>query len=530
MTSTRTALTLQDMGWTAATAAELTDQFNGGEAGYREVKAPFTNSYLYALPLSSDHAVDEAVARARSSQLRWAATKITERIDVMLRFHDLLLRHREDVLDIIQFETGKARRDALEELLDVCVVTQYYARTAKRLLADRAHRGAIPVLTSVREVHHPIGVVGVIAPWNYPLSLALSDAVPAMLAGNAVVVKPDVQTSLTAGWCRRLLREAGLPANVYQLVTGDGPTVGARLIDQVDHVMFTGSSATGRIVAARCGERLISATMELGGKNALIVRADAQVGRAARIAERAVFANSGQLCIAMERIYVDRKLFEPFVEQLRNRVAALKIGTRPGWGSDLGPLINDTHLDRVSGQVEQALTAGATVVSGGQRRPEIGPLVYLPTLLTDVTVGMDLCGQETFGPVASIYVTSDDDHAIQLANDTEYGLNASIVTADVGRGKALARRLNSGSVNINDGYAAAWGSVAAPLGGRGASGLGARHGVAGLLNYTESQTIATQRIWGFSAPAGISDRRWADLLARSVRIMRPLGHRSKGAS
>ena len=187
-------------------------------------------------------------------------------------------------------------------------------------------------------------------------------------------------------------------------------------------------------------------------------------------------------------------------------------------------------IDLRAGSASGTGAGGATVVSGGRRRPEIGPLVYLPTLLTDVTVGMDLCGQETFGPVASIYVTSDDDHAIQLANDTEYGLNASIVTADVGRGKALARRLNSGSVNINDGYAAAWGSVAAPLGGRGASGLGARHGIAGLLNYTESQTIATQRIWGFSAPAGISDRRWADLLARSVRIMRPLGHRSKGAS
>lgn len=519
---------LTSMGWQPRTATELGEQLSTSpQAMSHEVIAPFTGTALHALPLSSTNDVDAAVARARTAQGSWARTSVRDRVAILLGFHDLLLARRDEVLDLIQFETGKARRDALEEVLDVCIVIQHYARRAGRLLQDSRHRGAIPVLTTVREVRHPVGVVGVIAPWNYPLSLAASDAVAALIAGNAVVVKPDMQTSLTAAWVRLLLAEAGLTPELYEVVTGDGASIGGALIDRVDFVMFTGSTQTGRIVAARCGERLIGATMELGGKNALIVRADVDLNRAARIAVQAIVANAGQLCISMERLYVADAIFDAFVDRVSHRMRALTIATAPGWGADMGPLINAAHFQRVDAQVRQARECGAHVITGGHAVPERGPLAYAPTLLTGVTESMQLCRAETFGPVASVYAVADDEEAIAAANDTEYGLNAAILTTDARTGQAMARRLNSGSVNINDGYAAAWGSVAAPLGGRGASGIGVRHGDEGLLAYTQAQTIAQQRVLGFAAPAGISDRRWGQLLAQSTRIMRPWSPRPR---
>lgn len=514
--------TLLDLGWQPQSADELAGEFGVryGSTG-RDIIAPFTGTTLYGLRESCLDDVDAAVAQARVAQVMWERQSVPDRIALLLRFHDLLLAQRDEVLDLIQFETGKARRDALEEVLDVCVVIQHYARTAGQLLRDRRHRGAVPVLTAVREVRHAVGVVGVIAPWNYPLSLAASDAVAALIAGNAVIVKPDVQTSLTAAWVRRLLRQAGLDAGLYQVVTGDGTSTGAALIDRVDYVMFTGSTNIGRIVAARCGERLIGCTMELGGKNALIVRADASIERSARIASQSMVANAGQLCISMERMYVAESIADAFVSALVDRLENLVVGNAPGWGSDLGPLISAEHYQRVAEHVDQARAAGARILTGGYGDVHRGPFAYAPTLLAEVTDDMTVCAAETFGPVASVYPVVNDDEAIARANDTGYGLNASILTADTRMGRVLARQLHTGSVNINDGYAAAWGSVSAPLGGRGASGIGVRHGSAGLLSYTEPQTIATQRLWGFSAPAHISDRMWGHSLARSTQIMRP---------
>jgi succinate-semialdehyde dehydrogenase/glutarate-semialdehyde dehydrogenase len=230
---------------------------------------------------------------------------VQERARIILRFHDLVLARRTEALDLVQSETGKCRRDALEEVLDVALVARHYSRDAVRLLRPRARRGVFPGLVKVRELRQPIGVVGLIAPWNYPLTLVSGDAIPALLAGNSVVIKPDTKTSLTALWVLDLLIEAGLPESVVRIVLGDGPGVGGMLIDRADYVMFTGSTATGRLVAKRCGERLIDCSLELGGKNAMIVRADADIARSVEIAERACFANAGQLCVSIERIYVD---------------------------------------------------------------------------------------------------------------------------------------------------------------------------------------------------------------------------------
>ena len=269
-----------------------------------DVIEPFSGDVLYSLPTSTEADVDAAFDRARAVQPAWAAMSIASRCAVMLRFHDLLLADRHAGLDLVQRETGKARKDANEEVLDVCITARHYARDARRLLRPRRHLGAFPGLVGVTELRTPKGVVGVISPWNYPVTLAASDAIPAMIAGNASVLKPDVQTTLSALWIADLLMQAGLPEGVFTVVSGEGPVVGPMVIDRSDYVMFTGSTAVGRQVAQRCGERLIGCSMELGGKNAMIVRADAEPEWAASIAVRGSFSNSGQLCISMERIYV----------------------------------------------------------------------------------------------------------------------------------------------------------------------------------------------------------------------------------
>lgn len=489
----------------------------------RDVIEPFTGDVLYALPTSTDADVDEAFAIARRAQRDWSARPLGERCAIMLRFHDLFLSHRNECLDLVQRETGKARKDANDEVLDVCITARHYARDAHRLLRPRRRRGALPLAVGVVERRLPKGVVGVIAPWNYPITLAVSDAIPAMLAGNTIVLKPDVQTTLSALFIARLLQLAGLPDGVFSVVSGEGPVVGPKVIDRSDYVMFTGSTAVGREVAARCGERLIGCSMELGGKNAMIVRADANPEVAASIAVRGSFSNAGQLCISMERIYVHGSIYEEFLAALGRRTDALRMSAHVGWGSDVGSLISQKQLDRVAEHVDQAVAGGAEVVVGGEARLDVGPYFYAPTVLTGVDESMTLCRTETFGPVVAVYPVRSDDEAISRANDTEYGLNASVVSRDLRVARSIGGRLHAGTVNINEGFAAAWASKRAPMGGMGASGLGRRHGDEGLLKYTEVQTIATQRALGFDPQFGWSDERWGDTLAQAMGFMKRLG-------
>ena len=489
----------------------------------RDVTEPFTGEVLYSLPTSTEADVHAAFERARAVQPAWAAMSLSSRCAVMLRFHDLLLANRHAGLDLVQRETGKARKDANEEVLDVCITSRHYSRDAHRLLRPRRHLGALPGLVGVTELRVPKGVVGVISPWNYPVTLAASDAIPAMIAGNAIVIKPDVQTTLSALWIADLLAQAGLPEGVFTVVSGEGPVVGPWVIDRSDYVMFTGSTAVGRLVAQRCGERLIGCSMELGGKNAMIVRADADPETAASIAVRGSFSNSGQLCISMERIYVNESIYEEFLAAFARRTEALRMSAHVGWGSDIGSLISQKQLDRVSEHVDDAAARGATVVVGGKARPDIGPYFFAPTILTGVDDSMTLCSVETFGPVVAVYPVGSDEEAVRRANDTEYGLNASVVSRDNRAAQAIARQLRAGTVNVNEGYAAAWASKRAPMGGMGASGLGRRHGDEGMLKYTEAQTIATQRALGLGPQFGWSDERWGDTLASAMGLMKKLG-------
>lgn len=492
-------------------------------ADTRQVLAPFTGEHLFDLPLSTEAEVDAAFARARQAQAQWATTTIAKRARIVLDFHDLVMRDRGEAMDLVQMETGKARRDAMEEILDIAVTARHYARDARRLLRPERHRGVFPLMVGVREVRHPRGVVGVITPWNYPLTLAASDAIPALMAGNAVVLKPDPQTTLVALWIADRLAEAGLPAGLFEVVTGEGPVAGPMVIDRSDFVMFTGSSRVGREVAARCGARLVGCSLELGGKNAMIVRADADIAKTAEIAVRACFSNSGQLCISMERIYVNSAIYQDFASAFVERTQRMRIQSGLGWGSDMGSLISAAQLGRVLQHIDDAVSKGAKVLAGGKGRPDIGPYYIEPTILAGVTEDMILCDEETFGPVVAIYPVADDEEAIRLANATRYGLNASVISRDVRSAQRIALRLAAGSVNVNEGHAPAWGSTRAPMGGMGDSGLGRRHGAEGLLKYTESQTIATQRLLGFGPPFGWSDERWGETLARSVGAMKRLG-------
>ncbi len=487
--------------------------------------APFTLEPLAQVPISTDEDVAMAFETGRRAQQRWAQWTPRERARVILRFHDLMLEHRNTTLDLVQLENGKARIHAAEEFMDVLLTSRHYAQVAPKQLKPIKHRGVLPGLTSVQELHHPKGVVGVVAPWNYPLTLAVSDAIPALLAGNGIVLKPDSQTPLTALWAVRLLREAGLPEGLMQVVVGPGARLGPLMVKNSNYLMFTGSTAVGRELAEQCGRELIGCSMELGGKNAMLVLADANVDRAAEIAVRACFSNTGQLCISMERMYINEKVYDAFVDKFVQRVSAMRMHNQIAWGADMGSLISQKQLDTVTDHVEDALAKGATALTGGKPRPDIGPFFFEPTVLEGVTREMRACITETFGPVVSLYKATSDEEAIDRANDSEYGLNASVLTRDTKHGRKVAARLHAGTVNVNEGYSSAWGTTAAPMGGMGASGLGRRHGVEGLLKYTESQTVAVQRLMAMGPQLGLNDEKWSDFMITSLALMKKLGMR-----
>ncbi len=454
---------------------------------------PYTGEPLPAVPQSSAEDVAAAAARARAAQPSWAERPLDQRVAIMLRFAKLTLKHRDRLLDVVQWETGKSRVHASIELLGLPAVAAHYGTHASSYLAETKAASGTPGVVRTRVAHRPKGLIGVIAPWNYPLFLAVGDVIPALLAGNAVLSKADSQAPLSLLAARALAAEAGLPDDVWQVVAGRGSVVGPAILDAVDHLAFTGSTTTGRDLAAECGRRLIGASMELGGKNPMIVRADADVAAAVTGAVQASFANAGQICIGIERIYVHESVHDEFVRRFAEATSAVTMGATYDLSVEMGSLTSAEQLAITEDHVADALDHGAVLVAGGKARPDLGPYFHEPTVLTGVLPTMKAYAEETFGPVVAVYSVVDDDQAVTRANDTDYGLSASIWSADLDAARALAARIRSGSVNINDGYVSAIGSVAAPMGGMKASGVGRRHGPDGILRYTESQTVAVQK-------------------------------------
>lgn len=501
-------------------ARRLTDRLVATTGEVRLTYAPFTGQPLATFTLSSPRDVKTAVTRAREAQRSWAAVPLDLRAGVLLRLHDVVLDRQAEILDLIQWESGKSRLHAFDEVAHVAMTARYYARTARKYLATSRRSGLYPLITRVDLNRIPKGVVGIISPWNYPFTMALSDGIPALIAGNAVVHKPDFQTPLSALLGVEMLEAAGMPAGLWQLVYGPGSVIGPAIIDTADHVCFTGSTETGRQVAVRAAERLIGCSLELGGKNPMLVLRDADVNRAVEGAVRACFSSAGQLCVSIERLYVADQVYDRFLRRFLQRVEAMQLSPGLDYAGDLGSLVSTAQLDTVVRHVDDARTKGATVLAGGRPRPDIGPLFYEPTVLTGVRPGMACFAEETFGPVVSVYRFTDEGEAVARANDGQYGLNASIYSRGGARARRLARQLACGTVNINEAFGATFGSIDAPMGGMRASGLGRRQGMEGIHRYTEPQAVATQRLLPMQPMLGMSDERYAKIMTATLRLLK----------
>jgi succinate-semialdehyde dehydrogenase/glutarate-semialdehyde dehydrogenase len=432
--------------------------------------------------------VAKAVAEARLSQPEWAKVSLRERSNILYRLHDLLLKNQNNLMDLLQLETGKSRAHAFEEIAGSLGSARYFAKIAPKTLKTKKTIAGVPLLTQSYVMYTPVGVVGVITPWNYPLALQMLDVLPALAAGNNVIQKADNQTALVSLYARQLAVEAGIPESAWTIVVGDGSSVGNAITDSVDFVAFTGSTKTGRLVAERAAKRLIGYSLELGGKNPLIVLPGAKLGDAAEKAIAGAFGNSGQLCVSIERVYVPNNLKEEFERELAERVTSMTVGKSGDFAMDMGTLTGINQLTRVQDFVSDAVGKGAKVLSGARALPELGPYFYAPTVLTNIKEDMKLAREEVFGPLIAVVGYDSIDQAVDLANDTEYGLNASVV-GPTKLAKQVASKIMAGSVNVNEGYRASMASLDSPMGGMKQSGVGRRNGQYGILRFTESRTV-----------------------------------------
>ncbi len=453
-----------------------------------ESRDPATGEVWHRYAISDAVAVQAAVARARAAQPAWAALPPRVRAGAIEAFVQKLLARREEAATIIARENGKPVGEALGVDVGVTLaLAEHFAKVTPKFLRPRWQRSAALIAWRKRVtlVHEPYGVMGIISPWNYPMFLPLSSALPALLCGNAVVNKPSEWTPGIAELVRSCLLESGIPADIYQVVHGAGAT-GAALCEHVDKVFFTGSEATGRKVALACARRLIPCALELGGSDPAIVLADANLEHAASGIAWGRFSNAGQTCVAAKRVFVEASVYEPFLAALTKAVSQLTVGPGSDDRTDIGPMIRPEQRATIAAQYDDAMARGATAALR-LVTPE-GDCFFPPTILTNVPADSRPMTEETFGPLLPVTKVRDVDEAIARANDTTQGLSASVWTGDVTRGIAVAQRLQAGSVVINDACSTA-GICDVPHGGYKASGLGKVHGELGLLECVRTKAV-----------------------------------------
>jgi len=461
------------------------------------VEDPATGEVIGQVPDMGAEQVAELARAARAAQPAWEALGFEGRGRVLRRAQKWVVDNSERLIQTIVSETGKAYEDALiAEVMYGANAFGFWAKKAPDFLADERIKSASPLLKGKKLVlrYRPLGLVGVIGPWNYPLTNSFGDAIPALAAGNAVILKPSEITPLTSLLLAEALRECGLPDGVFAVATGRGET-GAALIDAVDMIMFTGSTATGKKVMARAAETLTPVALELGGKDPMIVLADADLERAANHAVYYSMFNGGQTCTSIERVYVEAPVHDEFVAKVTEKARALRNdrSTAPGT-ADVGAMTFPPQVEIVERHVRDARDKGARVVVGGERG-HAGQNGYWhePTVLVGVDHTMQIMREETFGPTLPIMKVADAEEAIRMANDSPYGLGAAVFSKDAARGEAVARRIEAGAVCVNDALVN-YSALELPMGGVKSSGIGSRHGAGGIRKFAQQQALLVSRL------------------------------------
>lgn len=490
-----------------------------------EIYSPATLQKVGTVAVNSPAEVRAALARAREAFRVWSKLDFKQRGAVLLAARDLFLARQEELIELLCAENGKPRLEALVEITYVCDVITFYAKQARRFLAPQRITPHLLKNKKVTVHYQPRGVIGMITPWNFPLILTIGEAIPALLAGNAVVLKPSEWTPLIALRGAEILheafRQAGLPAEILQIVNGFGETGGA-LVDEADMIAFTGSVRTGKLIAERAARRLVPVSLELGGKDPMIVLRDADLERAANAAVWGAFTNSGQVCISVERVYVEEAIAEAFTQRVVEKTRQLRQGVDGAAASDqrvdVGAMTFPKQVETVEAHVADARARGAQVLTGGQRNSRLPGRFYEPTVLANVDHSMKVMVEETFGPVLPIMRVRDVDEALRLANASPYGLNASVWTRDRAKGEWLAAQIEAGLTTVND-VIVGFGVTDAPSGGLKESGLGKRHGAPGMRRFCHEQVIISDR---FSFVSLTREPTWYPYTAQTERWFKRL--------